>query len=311
MVVVTGGSGYVGSHIVSQLLKSGYQVRVMVHNRSRAKAEGRLSGLPVELVEGDVTKSETLEKVFQGAQAIIHTVAIAIEKGSKTYEEVNAGGTKNVLEAAKRSGIGRFINLSQLGAAPDLPYRFLASKGKAQEYVRNSSLKWTAFRPSVIWGPEDEFANTFAKLIPLTPIIFPVVDKYARFEPVWVNDVATCVVKSINDSETIGKEFEIGGPEVLTMEEIERRTLMAVGAKRILVPFPKSMLRVIVKIMESTLPSPPVTLSLLELLAVDNVTRDNRIHQFVGSPKAFSSENTADYMRMFTIRDTLRQFFGK
>jgi uncharacterized protein YbjT (DUF2867 family) len=311
MIVVTGGSGYVGSHIINKILESGYQVRVMVHNRSRAEKEGRLSGLPVELVEGDVTKPETLDRSFQGAQVIIHTVAIAIEKGNNTYDQVNAEGTKNALEAAKRSGVERFINMSQLGAASDLPYRFLASKGKAQEYVRKSGLKWTAFRPSVIWGPEDEFANTFAKLIPLTPIIFPIVDKQARFEPVWVNDVASSVVKAINDPETIGKEFEIGGPEVLTMEEIERRTLMAVGAKRILVPFPKQILRVIVKLMESTLPSPPVTLSLLELLAVDNVTKDNQIRQFVENPRAFTPQNTAEYMREFTVRDTLRQFFGK
>jgi uncharacterized protein YbjT (DUF2867 family) len=311
MIVVTGGSGYVGSHIINKILESGYQVRVMVHNRSRAEKEGRLSGLPVELVEGDVTKPETLDRSFQGAQVIIHTVAIAIEKGNNTYDQVNAEGTKNALEAAKRSGVERFINMSQLGAASDLPYRFLASKGKAQEYVRKSRLKWTAFRPSVIWGPEDEFANTFAKLIPLTPIIFPIVDKQARFEPVWVNDVASSVVKAINDPETIGKEFEIGGPEVLTMEEIERRTLMAVGAKRILVPFPKQILRVIVKLMESTLPSPPVTLSLLELLAVDNVTKDNRIRQFVEKPRAFTPQNTAEYMREVTVRDTLRQFFGK
>jgi NADH dehydrogenase len=161
--------------------------------------EGRLSGLPVEWVEGDVTRPATLDKVFKGAHVIIHTTAIAIEKGRKTYDEVNAQGTKNVLDAAKRSGVSRFINLSQLGASPDLPYRFLASKGKAQSYVAISGLNWTAFKPSVVWGPEDEFANTFARLVPLTPIIFPLVDKKAKFEPIWVNDIATCIVKSIDD----------------------------------------------------------------------------------------------------------------
>jgi uncharacterized protein YbjT (DUF2867 family) len=311
MIVVTGGSGYIGSHIVHKLLEDGNRVRVMVHNRSRAAEEGRLSGLPVDLVEGDVTRPDTLDAVFQSAQVIIHTVAIAIEKAGKTYDQVNAEGTKNVLDAAKRSGVGRFINLSQLGAAADLPYRFLASKGKAQVYVSSSGLEWTAFRPSVVWGPEDEFANTFARLIPLTPLIFPLVDKRAKFEPIWVDDVATCIVKSVNDPETIGKEFEIGGPEVLTMEEIERRTLLAVGAKRILVPFPKTLLRIIVGLMETLLPSPPVTLSLLELLAVDNVTKDNRVYQFIDEPRKFTPESAGEYMRSFTIKKTLVRFFGK
>jgi NADH dehydrogenase len=110
---------------------------------------------------------------------------------------------------------------------------------------------------------------------------------------------------------TNGKEFEVGGPEVLSMEEIERRTLMAIGAKRLLVPFPKPLLRGIVALMESLLPSPPVTLSLLELLAVDNVTKDNRIHQFVDNPRPFTPQNTTEYMRMFRVRDTLRHFFEK
>lgn len=311
MIVVTGGSGYIGSHIVKKLVADGNPVRVMVHNRSRAETEGRLSSLPVELVEGDITRPDTLDKVFQGGEVIIHTVAIAIEKGGRTYDEINSEGTKNVLEAAKRSGVSRFINLSQLGASPELPYRFLASKGKAQEYVSNSGLRWTAFRPSVVWGPEDEFANTFAKLIPLTPIIFPLVDKKANFEPIWVEDVATCIVKSMNDPNSIGKEFEIGGPEVLTLEEIEKRTLLAVGARRILVPFPRSLLNVIVALMENLLPSPPVTLSLLELLAVDNVTKENNIYQFVEKPRQFIPQNIAEYMRKFKVGDTLRQFLGK
>lgn len=311
MIIVTGGSGYVGSYIVKQLVDAEKPVRVMVRNRKRAESEGRLTRLPVEWVEGDVNNPGSLDKAFEGGSAIVHTVAIAIEKGGSSYEEVNAEGTKNVIEAARRSGIKRLINLSQLGADSELPYRFLASKGKAQEYVANSGLEWTAFRPSVIWGPEDEFANTFARLIPITPIIFPIVDKDAKFEPVWVNDVATCVVKSIDDPSTIGKEYEIGGPEVLTLEEIERRTMEAVGSSRIFIPFPKPLLKLIVSLMEGLLPSPPVTRSLLELLAVNNVTKDNRIHEFVKSPRPFSPANTREYMQDFTAGDTLRQLFNK
>src|SRR3970040_1849597 len=121
-----------------------------------------------------------------------------------------------------------------MGADSRLPYRFLASKGKAQEYVSASGLDWTAFRPSVIWGPEDEFANTFAKLAPLSPLIYPIIgDGQAQFQPVWVEDGAAAAVKSLDDTRsgaspsTIGQDFELGGPEVLTIVEIERRTLKA------------------------------------------------------------------------------------
>lgn len=312
MIVITGASGYVGSHITQRLIEQGELVRAMVHNRQRAEAKGNLEGLDLEWVEADVTKPETLGEAFEGATTVVHTVAIAIEKGSLTYEEVNYEGTVNVLEAAKKADVRRFINMSQLGADPDIPYRFLASKGKAQQYVANSDTDWTAFRPSVIWGPEDEFANTFARLVPLSPIIYPIVgSEDSKFQPIWVEDVTTSVVKSIGDAETIGKEYELGGPEILTLEEIEHRTLKAVGAKRLMVPFPMPILRLIVALMETVLPNPPVTRSLLELLQVSNVPSNNAIHQFVTEPRPFTAENAAPYMRQFTLRKSLAKFFGR
>lgn len=312
MIVVTGGTGYIGSYVVRQLVEAGESVRVMVHNPERAKQEGRLAGLPVEWVQGDVTRPDTLGPLVQGAGAVIHTVAIAIEKGGRTYEEINYQGTVNVVDAAKAAGVRRFLNMCQLGADSGLPYRFLASKGKAQEYVAQSGLDWTAFRPSTVWGPEDEFANSFARLIPLTPLIFPIIgDDSARFESVWVGDVAAAVVKSLHDPATIHQEYELGGPEVLTLEEIERRTLKALGRKRTFIRMPMSMIRLAVKGMEALLPSPPVTTSLMELLAVPNVTTNNQIRRFVDQPRPFTVENIAPYMRQFEVRQTIAQFFNK
>jgi NADH dehydrogenase len=312
MIVVTGASGYLGSHIVKRLAELGKPVRVLVRSRQRADKEGRLSGLAIEWAEGDITRPETLRPAMQGATAVIHTVAIAIEKGERTYEAINYQGTVNAVQAAKAAGVRRFINVSQLGADSRLPYRFLASKGKAQQYVASSGLDWTAIRPSVIWGPEDEFANTFARLVPLTPIIFPTVgDESARFQPVWVEDVVTCIVKALDDAGTNGKEYELGGPEVLTLEEIERRTLKAIGAKRLMLRFPMPLLRIVVALMETVLPAPPVTRSLLELLAVSNVTTANATNQFVSEPRPFTAENAAPYMQQFRVRQTLVMFLGR
>lgn len=308
MIVVTGGTGFLGSHIVRSLHKKRIPVRVLVRNIDRVKEEGRLDGLNPAYIEGDVTQPETLSNIFQDASAVIHTVAIAVEKGNLSYEEVNTKGTANILEASELSGVSRFINISQLGADSQLPYRFLASKGKAQELVVKSKLNWTTFKPSVIWGPEDEFANTFARLVKITPLFFPIIDKNTKFQPVWVEDVAEAVVRSLDDQSTNKKELELGGPEILSLYEIERRTLEAVGANRIFVPFPKSLLKIIVRVMENLLPSPPVTSSLLELLSVDNVTKSNAIDRFVSDPKRFIPEFTADYMKKFTVSGTIRTY---
>jgi uncharacterized protein YbjT (DUF2867 family) len=312
MILITGANGYIGSHITRRLVEQNRPVRALVRDRKKAESEGRITGLNIDYMQGDVNDLASLQPAMQGVTTVIHLVAIAIEKGQRSYEEVNYQGTVNVVEAAKQAGVGRFINMSQLGAQADLPYRFLASKGKAQDHVAASGLDWTAFRPSVVWGPEDEFANTFAKLVPLTPLIFPIVgDENARFQPVWVEDVATCFVKALDDEETIGKEFELGGPEILTLEEIERRTLRAVGAKRLMIRFPMPLLRVVVSLMEKLLPNPPVTRSLLELLAVSNVPENNAISRFVEFPLPFTVENIAPYMREFRVRDTLNQFFNR
>jgi uncharacterized protein YbjT (DUF2867 family) len=312
MILITGASGFIGSRITRRLVEQNQPVRVLVRSRQKAESEGRLAGLGVEFAEGDVNQPERLVSAMQGIQSVIHLAAIAIEKGSNRYETVNYQGTVNVVEAAKAAGVRRFINMSQLGADASLPYRFLASKGKAQDYVAASGLDWTAFRPSVVWGPEDEFANTFARLVPLTPLIFPIVGgPDARFQPVWVGDVAACFVRALGDPGTIGAEYELGGPEVLTLEEIERRTLQALGARRLMVRFPMPLLRLVVSLMERLLPNPPVTRSLLELLSVSNVTQDNAISRFVDQPRPFTVENIAPYMRQFRASQTLKQFLGK
>jgi NADH dehydrogenase len=311
MILVTGAAGYVGSHTVKRLVETGQPVRALVRDRAWAQAEGRLTNLNIEWAEGDVTKPATLTSAMQGVDAIIHTVAIAIEKGGRKYETINYRGTVNVVDAAKAAGVKRFINISQLGADAQLPYRFLASKGKAQDYVAASGLDWTALRPSVIWGPEDEFANTFARLAPISPLIYPIIgDGQAKFQPVWVEDLATAVVKSLADPSTSQQDLEIGGPEVLTIAEIERRTLQAIGVRRTMIRTPVPLLRLVVALM-GVLPAPPVTTSLLDLLAVDNTTRNNAIGRFVAQPNPFTAENVAPYMRQFKLGDTLRQFLGK
>lgn len=312
MILVTGAAGYLGSHITRRLAEAGELVRAMVRSRADAEKEGRLKGLEIEWVEADVTRPETLPAALKDVTAVVHTVAIAIEKGRATYESVNTQGTINLIDAMKANGVERMVFVSQLGADARLPYRFLASKGCAEDYVKGSGLTWTAFQPSVIWGPEDEFANSFARLIPLTPLIFPIVgDENSRFEPVWVEDVVTSVVRALDDPATVGQVYQLGGPEVLTLEEIERRTLKAIGSRRKMIRFPLGLLRLFVGLLEKLVPNPPVTTSLMELLAVSNVTTQNSIRRFVPDPRPFTAENASVYMRQFRVRDTLAQFMGK
>jgi len=312
MILVTGASGYVGHNLVRRLVTAGHPVRALVHNPDKAQARLGALGGPIEIVQGDVTRPETLAPAMQGVSAVVHLVAVAIEHGSATYERINFQGTVNVVDAAQAAGVRRLINMSQNGADSALPYRFLASKGRAQDAVAASGLDWTALRPSVIWGPQDEFANVLARLIRLTPLVFPVVgDGQARFQPVYVGDVVEVIARSLDDERTIGQELGLGGPEVLTYEQIVRRVLAALGARRALVHVPVPLLRPVVKLMALALPNPPVTASLLDLLKVDNAVPHNALTEhFQMTPRPFVPENLG-YMRRFSRTGSIKRFLGQ
>lgn len=311
MILVTGAAGYIGSALVRRLVEAGQPVRVLVH--TPAKAAARLAGVRdrIEIAHGDVTRPDTLAPALEGASAVVHLAAIAIEKGRATYDAVNLRGTVNLVDAAQAAGVRRFVNMSQNGADSALPYPFLRSKGQAQDYVAASGLDWTAFRPSVVWGPQDEFANVQAHLIRLTPLIFPIAgDGQARFQPVYVGDLVEAVARALDDASATGQELGIGGPEVLTYEEMVRRVLAALGARRWLVRVPVPVLRPVVALM-ARLPNPPVTPGLLDLLQIDNVVAHNAlVEQFGLTPRPFIPENLG-YMRRFTTRSALRRFLGR
>ena len=312
MILITGASGYVGNNLVRRLVALGEPVRAMVH--SPAKAAARLADVRdrVEIVRGDVMQPDTLAAALDGASAVVHLVAIAIERGDRTYERINTQGTVNMVNAAQTAGVRRFINMSQNGADSASPFRFLASKGRAQDYVAASGLDWTALRPSVIWGPQDEFANVQARLIKLTPLIFPIVGNgQALFQPVWVGDVVEAAVRSLHDDATIGHEYWLGGPEVLTYEAIVRRVLDALGAHRLTIKVPVPVLRPVVMLMQAALPNPPVTTSLLDMLKIENTVAVNALTEtFNITPRPFTPDNLG-YMRRFTAMGSLRRLLGQ
>ena len=308
-ILVTGAAGYLGNQTVKRLVSLNQPVRAMARNQEKAALRLGAVADQIEIVKGDVTDPDSLAPAMRGVSAVIHYVAIAMEKGGQTYEEVNFQGTVNVLNAAEAAGVPRFINMSQNGAKSDLPYRFLASKGKAQDYVASSSLRWTALRPSAIFGPQDEFFNTFARLLLLTPLVFPLIGGgKAEFQPVSVHDVVEAVIRCLDDESTVGEELTLGGPEVLTLGEIQRRIIDAMGTWRLLIPAPVGLLRPAVRVMESLLPGSPVSTSLLELLAVPNTVPDNAlVTRFGMQPIPFQGEHIA-YLRDNTAGAAMAKF---
>lgn len=309
-VLVTGAAGFVGRHVVRELTKRQMQVRGFV--RSPAKAAERLAQYAVDIHVGDIGDEQALGRAMRGCDAVVHLVAVAMEKGDATFEAVNFEGTRHVLRAMQSAGVRRLVYMSQNFASSSSRYRFLRSKGMAEDAVRASDTAWTILRPSVIFGPEDEFVNVLARLVRLSPFVYPVPGGgRARFQPVHVDDVARVVAGALEREATIDHAYALGGPAQLTLRQMVERILLAMHARRMCVPVPLSLLRPLIALAQRALPSPPVTTDLLDLLAIDNVVEGNALHDvFHIVPTPFAAEELK-YLQDITFSDSIKSLLGK
>lgn len=309
-VVVTGASGLVGTHVCELLVTQGWKVRAIVRNAARAAK--RLGHLQLEIRTGDVRNVSDMRSALGGAGSVVHLAAIAIEKGDETYASTNADATRVLIDSARAESVTRMIYMSQNGADSRSPYAFLRSKGIAQDLVQDSNLRWTILRPSVIVGPEDEFVNVLARLVKLSPLIFPLPGGgTARFQPIAVTDVAKAVLKCLEDDTTVRRALSIGGPAPLTLKQMTERILIAMGSSRALVGIPIPALRPVIAMAQRILPNPPVTTSLLDLLEVENVTEPNDLRNRLGiEPVPFAPEELL-YLRKITVGQAIASLVKK
>jgi uncharacterized protein YbjT (DUF2867 family) len=309
-VLVTGASGLVGRHTCDELIKGRWKVRALVRNPS--KAAMRLAHMPVELHVGDVRDAESVEKAMAGCGTVVHLAAIAIERKGESYAGVNTDATNVILNAARVAGVDRFIHMSQNGADSRSPHAFLRSKGLAEDAVVASGLSHTVLKPSVIFGPEDEFVNVLARLVRLTPVIFPLPDGgRARFQPIAVRDVAKAVRVSLEKQATRRGTYSIGGPAPLSLREMTERIFAAMGVSRRIVSIPVSALRPLVGMMAKVIPNPPVTPSLLGLLSLDNTVPQNALSKVFGvTPTPFAPDEL-QYLKRITASSALSALFER
>ncbi|MHB8166831.1 MAG: complex I NDUFA9 subunit family protein [Sulfuricella sp.] len=240
-ICVLGGGGFVGQHVVSRLCERGYEVLVPYRNINRAK---HLTVLPtVSLVEADVHHPETLVRLFQGVDAVINLVGILHEHKRGAFQRAHVELPRKVVAACRAAGVKRLLHMSALGGDPDGLSRYQRSKGEGEALVRaahGEDLAVTVFRPSVIFGPEDNFLNLFARLLHWAPI-FPLGSPNAKLQPVYIGDVAQAYVASLNNPATFGQRYELCGPTVYTLQELVEYVARVKGFKRTVIPLSDGM----------------------------------------------------------------------
>lgn len=229
-IAVIGGSGFVGRHLCGALAAQGYRVRVPTRNRERAKA---LTLLPtVETLEADVHDVQALAAAIRGCDAVINLAGVLHDgRGRRSFAQAHVELARTVVAACRAAGVRRLLHMSALAAATDAPSAYLRSKGEAERIVRDSGLDWTLFRPSVIFGPEDNFLNLFAGLLRVFPLL-PLGSPGAQFQPVYVGDVAEAFVRALTDSASHGRSHDLCGPKRYTLRELVLWTGRIIGTPR-------------------------------------------------------------------------------
>ena len=305
-VLVTGATGFLGRRVVRQLLEHHLPVRCLVH---RVGSERIFDGQPLEVYYGGVHDPNALDEAMQGADAVIHLVAIIRQRGRETFDSVNRLGVANVADAAQRNGVKHFIHVSANGATEDSKYKYLHSKFLGEQEVKARNLDYTILRPSLMYGPGDEVFSVLAGLMRALPFMPVAGSGRNRFQPIDVEVVARCLAMSVDRTDLKGRTLEIGGPEQLSYNELLDLVAYTLGKKRLRLHLPVWMMYLSTLAMQVVQPRPALTTEMLGMLSLRNVTEIDAVEKTFGfTPEGM--EGNIDYVKSVTARDGLKTALG-
>jgi len=271
-VLVIGGAGFIGRHIVNRLIDRGARVTVPTRHRSRA---GHLITLPtIDVVEADVNDDAALGQLTAGRDAVINLVGIL--QGSRAspygpeFARAHVDLPRRIVRSCEAHSVRRFLHMSSLGADSSGPSMYQRSKGDGEAAVRASKLDWTIFQPSVVFGPEDKFLNTFATLASIAPVL-PIANAQARFQPIYVGDVADAFVNALDSRATFRRAYELAGPRIYTLKELVQFAARASGHPRPVIGLPGGLARAQAIMMELAPGEPMMSRDNLDSMQRDNV----------------------------------------
>lgn len=273
MILVTGGSGFVGGHVVHELRGRDLPVRCLVRD---PRGGAKLAGWGCELVEGDVTDPQSLARAVDGTDTVIHLVAIR-QGPHEEFQRIMVGGTRDLLAAAKAAGVGRFLHMSALGTSEGtkdlVPY--YGAKWENEQQVKGSGIPYVIFRPSFVFGPDGGILPTFVKLARLAPVTPIIGSGRQRIQPIWADDLAKYFAAAAERDDVVGRAFELGGPDVVSWNEFWERLKRVRGIRRPSLHLPVGLMKVNALLTERLPGDIPLTRDLLKMLELgDNVLSD-------------------------------------
>ena len=288
MILITGATGFIGRAVVRQLSSIGYPLRTLIRPSPRTPKLPK--GVPVEVAVVSLADVRGLRAALRDVDTIIH-LASAENQGSRGNLLVaDIQGTENLVEAASDAGVDRIVYLSHIGAARASGYPAFKAKGIAEEHIRNGKVPYTILRSSLVYGAEDHFTNNLARIIRASPGIFPITSGGRTVvQPIWVEDLVTCMLWSIQNNDTLNKVYELGGTEFFTLQQIVEAIMDATHSRRYLVPLSPLTLRAITVFLEGVIPNFPISSFWLDYFAVNRTCAIDSLPRVFGlMPARFS-----------------------
>jgi NADH dehydrogenase len=268
MILVTGGTGFIGKALIRQLVETGRQVRILI--RPSPRSPKLPLGVPVEVAVCSLNDERGLRAAMIGVDTVYHLASVERRGAYSSLLKVDIQGTRAVSEAAVEAGVDRIFYLSHLGADRASAYPVLKSKAIAEEFIRRSGISFTIIRSAVAFGPSDGFTTGLAQLLYTLPLAFFLPNHgKTQLQPVWVEDLATCLVWALDDDRTRNQMYEVGGPEYLSLKNSVELVMQAVGINRQLVSARPPYIRYVTIVMEALFPGFPASVYWLDYLAAN------------------------------------------
>ena len=273
VITVFGGSGFIGRYLVQRLAKRGWVIRVAVRRPPAAQFLKPLGDVgQIVPIAASLQHEGSVVAAVAGASAVVNLVGILYEAGRQTFAAVHHEGARRVAAAAKAAGVERLVHMSALGADPQSPALYARSKAAGEQAVLATFPGATIVRPSIVFGPEDDFFNRFASMARLAPALPLIGGGRTRFQPVYVGDVADAIVAILEKPEARGRTYELGGPRVYSFRDLMTLLLREIGRHRLLLPLPFWAARLQAALLE-LVPTKPLTRDQVRLLERDNVVQ--------------------------------------
>lgn len=271
LVTVFGGSGFLGRYVVRALARAGHRIRVGVRRPNLANYLLPMGHAgQIQLVNANVTDADQVTRALKGADAAVNLVGILYERGRQRFYAVHAEAAATIAAAARKEGARSLVHVSAIGASADSPALYARTKAEGEARVREAFSDAAILRPSIVFGPEDQFFNRFAAFARISPVLPLIGGGRTRFQPVYVCDVADAVLRCATDPSTRGLTYELGGPSIYTFKQLMQLVLVETNRRRLLVPIPFSVAMLQASVL-GLLPKPMLTRDQVRLLQRDNI----------------------------------------